>query len=208
MLKMIRFSMLALLFLSFAAVTAFAEELDDCDFSGIATAVPNPDDLELGDYKYCVEVSWDTGNPFALSHADVLLALGYCPCACADFPFGSADIAGTSTGYNENFATYCVVYYIAEYLCKGDPSISETLGEALVKFEPDEEIGSCAPMNHGEGTFCFYSDWEPRPVDDELLVLKAGQSICFGHLVGELPECYCDSPALPESWGTVKKLFE
>jgi hypothetical protein len=208
MLTTIRVSTTALLLLSIASVPVFAEVLDGCVFTGTSTAVLNEGDPDLGAYRYCVDVSWDTGNPFALSHADVLLALVDCPCACEEFPFGSTEVAGVSTGYSEQYETICNVDYLAEYLCEGDPSIDETENNPLVKFEPIEESGSCAPTNQGEGTFCFYSDWPPRPVDGDLLVLKAGQTICFGHLTGELPECYCRSHVLPETWGTVKKLFE
>ena len=207
MLKLLIVSMLVFLLVGFAAFPASADGLGGCVFSGTSTAT-TVDDPELGTYKYCVEMSWDTGYPFALSHADVLLALGICTCACNEFPFGSDEVAGQSLGFNEQTLSFCTVTYLAEYLCEGDPSIPATEGEALVKFEPQESNGHCEPTNEGAGTFCFYSDWEPREVDDNLLVLKAGQTFCFGHLTGDLPECDCTSATLPDSWGTVKALFE
>jgi hypothetical protein len=178
----------------------------ECILSGTGTGIPNPDDPALGAWKYCVDISWDTGVPYALSHADVILLLEDCMCVCEDFPFGSADTAGTSTGV-ANGGDSCTVYYSAEFNCYGDPSIPD-LDVPIVKFEPYES--DCEPAPLGTGSYCYYSDWPPAEITEpeSLLALKAGQTFCYGDLTGVLPGCQCNVRMRAVAWGTVKVLFE
>ena len=199
----------ALFLLSFVACQMLAVSSNACAvciLTGTSTAVPNPDDPGLGAWKYCIEIDWITGSQYALSHANVILLLESCACVCDDFPFGSADTAGISSGVIHESGS-CTVYYYAEFNCYGDPSIPG-LDVPIVKFEPYED--ECEPGPMGSGTFCFYTDWPPEQIvdSDSLLALKAGQTFCYGDLTGMLPSCQCDVPIETAQWGVVKALFE
>ena len=63
----------------------------------------------------------------------------------------------------------------------------------LFKFEPIEADG-CEPGPTGTGTFFFYSDLAPVPVDEEFVALvdKAGQASCSGTITGVFPAMACD----------------
>ncbi len=171
--------------------------------SGTATATATPGHA-LGDWMYCVDVTWDTGSQ-GLSHANVLLGLDFCPCACTDFPFGAEAIAGTSTGEDGDGA--CTVNYLAEFQCD-DPSISGIEGP-LVKFEPINGQ-DCEPDKSGTATFCFYSDWAPVNVGspNTQLMVKFATNSCSGELSGQIPGCECGTTTTEnQSWGGVKNLF-
>lgn len=192
----------ALLVAGVAVATPLPEE---CVISGTVTAEPNPDDPSLGLWRYCLEANWQIDPPHDLSHLDIMLALGECECICEEFPFAALDSAGTSSGVDSAGAD-CTVYYYAEFLCDGDPSID--VFEPLVKFEPYE--GDCEPEPIGSGIFCFYTDWAPIEVSlpNDLLVVKGGQVVCFGEVTGFLPECDCgSSPSNQDTWGTIKARF-
>jgi hypothetical protein len=179
---------------------------DDCSLTGTCTAVPNPDDPVLGAWKCCVEVIWDTGSNHALSHIDVLLGLEACDCVCEEFPFAAQNPAGTSIG-EEGRSIGCSVYYRAEWLCHGDPSLD--IAAPLVKFEPIEQ-GSCHTTSTGEGLFCFHSDWPPVEVatPNELLARKAANDTCTGQLAGMVPDCSCGyAPVAGCTWGEIKARF-
>jgi len=176
-----------------------------CFLSGHCVAEPNPDDPGLGEWRYCVTLSWDTGTQHAVSHLDLLLALEGCECVCEEFSFGVPDTAGSSTGVLPTGAP-CTVCYYAEFECYGDPSIG--VAEPLVKFDPYDD--DCGPDATGSGTFCFYTDWPPIPVElpNGLLALKAAGDTCFGELTGELPECICGgTPTQDGTWGKIKAWF-
>jgi hypothetical protein len=186
-------------------MVAQAASADDCNLAGICTAIPNPDDPELGAWKYCLEVAWDTGSDHTLSYIDVLLGLEACPCVCDEFPFAAQDPAGDSNGVEGR--SICVVSYRAVWSCLGDPSLG--IEVPLVRYNPIEQW-DCVPGATGEGTFCFYSDWAPVAVTipNELLVMRAGDDMCTGELTGVLPGCNCGpAPTSEVSWGQIKEQF-
>ena len=78
----------------------------------------------------------------------------------------------------------------------------------LLKFEPIED--NCEPGPTGTGTFVFYSDLPPAPINEEILtgVDKHALQYCFGFLSGDFPAMLCD-PVGNEgsSWGNLKGLF-
>jgi hypothetical protein len=160
----------------------------------------------MGLWRYTVNAVWEIDAQWALSHMNVILALGECTCICEEFSFAAHDTAGVSTGYVDREEP-CTNYYFAEFNCHGDPSID--LEEPLVKFEDIEDI--CEPALLGEGTFVFFSDWPPRALEQptQQLALKAGYGlVCFGPLTGVLPECTCDGvPAEVSTWGRLKMLY-
>ena len=161
---------------------------------------PNDPGFE-GLYKYCVELSWDTGAS-GLSHASVFIGLETCECICNTGVVQFPTPAGTSTGDPEP----CVEEYVGDYQCAGDPTIPQGLDGAAVKFEHDE-IDGCEPGQAGTGTFCFYSVFPPAPynVDPQALGLKYGQDTMLGELVGFLPICQCVVPTRTSTWSMLKR---
>jgi hypothetical protein len=198
-------ALVALLFLG-AALPTGAEAGEVCATgTSTATFVGSP----LGDYKYCAEITWDTGaqQGGGLSHLDLLLGLDDCPCACDGFSFGADDTAGVSNGTTSAVAgDSCTVYYTATAMC-GDPSVPGDEG-LLVKFEYFNPP-VCQPGRTGTGTFCFYSDWPPTPIaTTSSIIIKFGRGECYGDLTGVLPGCSCEVNATAtESWGRVKTLY-
>jgi hypothetical protein len=166
---------------------------------GNSTATSTPGH-PLGDWYYCITLEWGI-LPHALSHWNIILDLENCECACSDFPFGAADIAGTSDGEGD-----CTVSYSAGYHCD-DPSIDGVEGP-LVKFAPIE--GECEPDKSGSGMFCFYSDWAPVTVSEpnDLALLKFATLDCTGEITGQLPGCTCGATSTETyHWGAIKSLF-
>jgi hypothetical protein len=208
--SMIRQSLCALAVL-FAAgtglpVVGMGNVKAECYLAGESVAEPNPDDPDLGDWRYTVTMEWDTGTQHAVSHLDLLLALEACPDVCEAFPFAVLDTVGSGPGIDQNEES-CTVYYQAEFNCIGDPSIG--IEDPLIKFEPISG-GYCEPDVYGTVTFRFYTDWSPTPVSqpNDLLVLKAAQGICRGELSGSLPECMGSQTSTHSAtWGQVKSCY-
>ena len=48
----------------------------DCALAGECAAIANPDDPALGDWKYRLHLTWDTGTEVGVDHFDLLLNLG------------------------------------------------------------------------------------------------------------------------------------
>ncbi len=174
----------------------------DCFIEGHCVAEPNYDYPELGAWKYTLDITWDSGDNHGLSHIDLLLGFEGHSCECEEFLFAFGEPAGVSDGLYGDDA--CVLFYEGEFECHGDPSLPDVY-EPILKFEPIEEDCEAGPM--GGGTFVFYSDWNPEPVEtpNEWLVFKAAGNQCRGPLTGELPELGCESTASnPASWGELK----
>ena len=176
-----------------------------CFLGGTITASSNPDP-EGPTWMYTMEISWDMDSQFALSHVNLLLDPGLGTCLCQDFHdalmWGSP--AGSSTGYPDD----CMVDYDAYLACDGDPSIPGVEG-FLLKFEPIEG-GSCEPGPVGTGTFVFYSNLPPAPIDEDILsvVDKFSGENCLGSLAGDFPGIPCDPVANEDAtWGSLKGLF-
>lgn len=190
-----------MLALVFGAQAVMAE----CFIGGTITASANPDPLGPI-WMYTMVVTWDTGNEYSLSHANLLMDSAAGTCVCQDFldAMSWGDPAGSSDGV----PVACTVDYQAFLECDGDPSIPEVDG-ILLKFEPifDE---SCEPGPTGTGTFVFYSNLGPYPIDEEILsvVDKFAGEYCFGNMTGDFPTIPCDPvDAVDSSWGNVKGLF-
>ncbi|MCK4547534.1 MAG: hypothetical protein KAW17_08855 [Candidatus Eisenbacteria sp.] len=191
-----------------------------CQISGTSVVLPT-DNPEMGLWKYCIDVTWNSGS-HGLSHLDVVLGLAECTWICDGFCFGVHNPAGSSTSPEEDVlpemmdgvdpprgdseSDACVVYYVAEFLCGGDPSVPG-VAEPLVKYEPID--GECEPGKLGVGTYCFYTDWPPAQVyvPNSMLIVKAGQTVCFGELTGYLPTCSFPSTTESESWGMLRYRF-
>jgi hypothetical protein len=176
----------------------------DCFIEGHCEAEPNTEAPDLGAWKYTVELSWSSCDNHGLSHIDLLLGFKGHSCECEEFVFNFNDPAGNSDGVRDDD---CVLFYEGEFECYGDPSLPD-IHEPILKFEPIEE--DCEAGPEGSGTFVFYSNWEPGPVQtpNEWLVFKAAGNGCSGPLSGVLPGLACETTASSEaSWGDLKSLF-
>lgn len=171
--------------------------------SGTITATPSSDPGHVGEYKYCVDVSWSLGQ-FDLSHLSVFLQLPDCPCICHPSFISFPSPAGTSTPDGDT----CVLDYSGNYACTGDPALPSGFNGPAVKFEPDEE-SDCEGGVVGSGTFCFYSPMPPAApsVHANSLAIKHGQEVCYGSLNGSLPTCDCALPVSSRTWGNVKSMY-
>lgn len=177
----------------------------DCFIGGTITASPNPD-LMGPNWMYTMVITWDTGNAYSLSHANLLLDPGLGTCTCADFE--DALIWGSPIGYSDGTPGGCTVNYEGYLECEGDPSIP-TVDGFLLKFEPIEDE-FCEPGPTGTGTFVFYSNLAPAPIDEDVLsvVDKHALEYCFGNMSGDFPSMACDPVSSEDSsWGNVKGMF-
>lgn len=178
--------------------------LAECFIGGTITASPNPN-LSGPNWMYTMVVTWDTGNSYSLSHANLLLDSAGGTCVCQDFM--DAMSWGSPAGSSDGTPMPCSVDYEAFLECEGDPSIPEVDG-ILLKFEPIE--GDCEPGPTGTGTFVFYSNLDPYPIDEDILsvVDKHAQEYCFGHLSGDFPGMACDPVSTEDSsWGQLKGMY-
>ncbi len=173
----------------FVAVSAGADPL----LSGTSTATFS-EDLTLGEWKYCIEVTWDSGQPpRGLSHLDLILTLSQC-CRCEDLPFSAHNPAGVSSGEPREGPVFDVEQEdigpdgsedgssSAAFAIDITFSLSED--ECLVYYTAElscdgdaaipglnvplikfEPIeDGCTPGPTGTGVFCFYSNWPPAPI--------------------------------------------
>jgi len=175
-----------------------------CDITGTITAAPSGDPM-LPAWEYTLNVTWDTGTPYGLSHVDLLLDPVGGTCDCADFEAALFLIqpAGSSDGVGG-----CTVPYNVILECSGDPSIPGIDG-ILMKFEPDQTSG-CEPDNTGMATFVFYSDLGPVPVDEDILTVvdKYEGEHCLGNLSGDFPGMACNPvPDADTTWGSFKGMY-
>jgi len=175
-----------------------------CDIGGTITASATNMPGQPA-WTYTMEISWDTGTQYALSHMDLLMDTAAGTCTCADFVDAISwdDPIGYSTG-DPN----CTVDYEGNLECNGDPSIPG-VDNILLKFEPIGGTG-CEPGTSGTATFVFYSDLPPAPIDEDILSLvdKFAGNSCFGSLSGDFPSMSCDpvsTDTMP--WGNIKGLY-
>lgn len=195
-----KFLTLSIVMLALASV-AQAE----CYIGGEITAEMNTDPTYPA-WQYTATINWDTGTPYALSHLDLLLDTATGTCMCSDISDNILfeGIYGTSEGEGG-----CEVSYETTLECSGDPSVPDVEG-ILFKFEPIEDEYGCEPGTTGTGTFVFYSDIGPAPIDEEILVLfdKFGQLNCSGNLSGFFPGLSCDPvDTEPATWDALKSLY-
>jgi hypothetical protein len=199
---------LAFLFVATSLLLAgVAVAQDECVITGTVTAELNIDGPDLGAWCYTLELVWDTGSDYALSHFDFLLDNPDGNCSCDDFADALAweDPAGSSNGEPDD----CTVDYALYLECEGDPSIPDVEG-ILLKFEPYED-DECEPGPTGTGIFVFYSDLEPAPIaeDNLFLIDKFAGFACSGEVTGVFPGLACDPVASEHrTWTGVKSLYD
>ena len=171
------------------------------------TATPSTDLPIPNLYKYCVTGVWDVGQS-GLSHIDVLLFLEGCECACDQNLIQFIQPAGTSTGMN-SLGLPCIVDYLGEYLCQGDPTVPADLRKPTVKWDAVTGPNGCEPGTTGTGTWCFYTQLPPAPfsVSPNSIAIKHGNQVCVGAVSGTLPMCRCTVPTLSSTWGIIKAAY-
>jgi len=174
----------------------------DCNLYGTIVASANPDPAGAK-WVYTLNVEWDTGSRYALSHISMILDVEGGTCSCGDFyeALSWEPVIGTST-----CGSSCETQYRGELGCKGDPSIPG-VGGITLKFEP---MDGCEPGTIGHASFIFFSNLPPVPIDQDILSMvdKFGQNSCFGYLSGQFPGLPCDPVDTEDSsWGSVKGLF-
>lgn len=157
----------------------------------------------LGTFCYTLEINWDNDSPYGLSHFCLIVDAEGGTCSCADFSdnisFGL--ISGSSNGEGG-----CLVEYSSGLECDGDPSIG--MPGIMFKFEPIEE--TCEPGPTGSGSFVFYSNLPPVPVDEEAISLvdKSAQNYCTGNITGVFPGLACDPVSTSEVHvGALKSIY-
>ncbi len=163
-----------------------------------------PEGVEVGWYKYTMEISWDmNGQGVALSHSHLLLKAG---CASEDheFLFGGYQnpVSGQSTSEDHPDEPYTVNWF--GYLSlEGDPPTG--VPGPLLKYEQrvldqygDPILPAEDPGADGHGTFWYYcnvipqngSDGDGQELWENVLVAKGGATtVVWGDLTGDAPSC-------------------
>lgn len=180
--------------LSLSAPVAMAQCVD-----GTITAA-----LEVGGpfdglYKYTVQINWDT--PQGLSHATLDCGFGACSAiACAQGWFFDTP-AGTGTGGEPG---NCNFDFSGEFNCQGDPSIGFT--DPVIKWDAEETNG-CEAGNTGSATLCFYTSVPPVMGTLPIVLVKNGQNVCEGDILGDCP-LPCPVPTEQTTWSGIRKLIQ
>lgn len=188
----LRIVVVALLILSPAAALA------QC-VSGTVTSELQTTGPFAGLYKYTVDLTWDT--PQGLSNITMDCNFGLCPDFICSQTFAFESIAGTSDGE----PAPCTVDYVGEFNCNGNPSIGWT--DPIIKWDAVYS-GGCEPGNTGTGTFCFYTNMGPSPNQETpLFLIKNGQQVCQGMLVGDCPTG-CPVPVQHKTLGGLKADYD
>ena len=191
------------LILALMVMTSAQVALAQCNIDGTITASANDDAMGPA-WVYTLDLTWDTGTQYALSHMNLLMDVQGGSCSCDDFMAAISwdEIIGTSA------SDTCSIDYNGFLECSGDPSVPGVDG-ILLKFEPIEGLG-CEPGTTGTATFTFYSNLSPAPIDADVLSLvdKFALNSCFGSLTGDFPAMTCD-PVATETmdWGSAKSMF-
>lgn len=158
-----------------------------------------------GYWCYTIDFNWDAAQ--SLSHVSGFVGLDGLVCACDPGLFAFPDPAGTTTGYEDGVE--CTLEYVGEYLCTGDPSLPDPIsGLAAVKFDPDPE--TCDAGSTGSGSVTFYSLLAPSSATHhtDVMVIKTGQDVVSGDVIGPLPAADCAVGVEDRGWGSVKGAYQ
>ena len=139
-----------------------------------ATQITDPGPHYLW-FRYDFEITWTDGKGEGLSHWDLILKTG---CASSDHLIEFDDPAGVSSPpANTEWTGY--------FVRGGDGSIPGD--EPVVKYNSP----TFEPEPSGSGTFSFYANILPEVAPDPnlFLVTKAGGTITYGNLTGDIPSC-------------------
>ena len=150
-----------------------------------------------GQYKYTLNFTWDL--PQGLSNVTLDCKMN-CALAC-QLTWGFDDPSGFSDGVN---GAPCVVDYVGEFNCNGNPSIG--LMVPIIKWDTVEAVG-CEPGATGSGTLWFYTIAAPfQNGPTPIFLLKNGLQVCEGTVSGVCP-AICTNPVEESTWGAVKEKY-
>lgn len=189
------------------AVMALPAAAGDCFINGAITASMTTGDLSLGRWQYTLEVSWDTGQVYGLSHLDLLVDKPGGNCLCGDI--AAALAFAQPAGLSDGVPAGGTVVYDAVIECSLEPTIPNLDG-IYIKWEMPAQSGGCEPGPAGTGVFTFYCDLGPYPITEDVLIfLRAGMGhTCAGSITGVFPDIPCGPIATTEtSWTAVKGIF-
>jgi len=152
-----------------------------------------------GLYKYTIAITWSTNK--GLSHVTLDCNFGMCPAeACAaDWYFD--DPAGSGT---VGIPVECEFDMVGEFNCDGDASIGLT--DPVLKWDAIADTTGCEPDREGTATMCFYTSVAPVQHETPVVLVKNGQNVCQGTIVGACP-LPCATPVQHSTWGRIKHLF-
>lgn len=167
---------------------------------GTSVAVYQHDGPWKGFYLYTITL--DYMLDYGLSNVSLKLNVDECPeLACQQW-FYFPNPAGLMSGE----ATDCNVPFIGEYNCRGNPSIG-LLGP-VVKWDAGYS-STCEPGKRGTIILYFYTNVGPdRDSVMPFLLIKNGQEVCEGFIIGDTPGPACMVPANQTNWGAIKSLYE
>ncbi|NNF05216.1 MAG: hypothetical protein HKN21_00515 [Candidatus Eisenbacteria bacterium] len=188
-----RIFILLLASLCLVAATASAQCVD-----GTITSALEVGGTFDGLYKYTVTINWDT--PQGLSHATLDCGFGNCASLACASNWYFDDPAGMGSGGSPND---CDFDFEGEFVCQGDPSIGFT--DPVIKWDALETNG-CEAENTGSAVLCFYTDVAPADGVLPIVLVKNGQSVCEGTILGDCP-LPCPTPVEGTSWSKIRKLI-
>jgi hypothetical protein len=158
----------------------------------------------LGDYEYTLTMDWNTETITGLQYFEMFMdALGR-RCLCSELQAGV--VPGDTVGFSMTYDDRAIVYYESEFLCDGDPLVTDMA--ILLRFAPLPS--PIAPGSFGEGHFTFYSDFPPAEIEYSSLYLvdSSNTFLCEGNLRGVFPSLPCDPlPAETDTWGGLKSRY-
>jgi hypothetical protein len=189
-------SLLVASLLVLAAPTAFAQCV-----TGTISSELVADGPFAGLWKYTVNLSWDVQQ--GLSNVALFCNFG-CSDVCAQ-TVAFEDTTGTGDGVLNDDTSVpgdCVVPFTGGFNCRGNPG--QGLPDPHIKFDA-LDMPECEPGATGTATLCFYTELPPSDGEAPVVLLKNGQNVCEGMLVGDCPQC----PVAVEkaNWTKVKKAY-
>jgi len=153
-----------------------------------------------GHYKYTLDFTWDL--PQGLSNVTLDCGFGDCPLTACAHTFGFDDPAGFSDG-EDGLGAPCVVDYVGEFNCNGNPSIG--LNIPIIKWDALDAL--CEPGPTGSGTLWYYSIAAPHTnALLPIILIKNGLNVCDGMVTGACP-AICVVPVEESTWGEVKARY-
>ena len=166
---------------------------------GTSVAIYQDDGPYEGFYLYTIELTFMLEK--GLSNVTLKLNVDDCPELACQQLFFFPDPAGRMDGGESN----CHVPFTGEFNCRGNPSI-DLLGP-VVKWDVGY-AGGCEPGQTGSITLYFLTNVGPDPNSRmPFFLIKNGQEICEGYLIGDTPGPACLVPAHPMKWGAVKSIY-
>jgi len=171
---------------------------DFADISGRISAEPNLYNPQLGQWRYTVDVTWNTGSRHAMSHVNLLLGLGGCTCEDLRDVFYWVDGRGDLREISD------CPRIDSKFECRGDPSLD--IQEPVYKFEFTTDRG-CDPSSHGRMQVMFLADQPPAAITtpNAFLVGKYATRMITGQITGVFPALACNPVAdQAMTWSRVK----